>query len=136
MVKPDADRRPVGSRAGTSPGRLRPAANGNGGETPVGTQPPGTVAPPVGAVAPPPVEPPKRRRFFGSVKLDALRLARDADRIAREVVQHLSSTAGAEVEVTLEIQARIPDCASPELVRTVTENCQTLRFDPHGFEES
>ena len=82
------------------------------------------------------VEPPKPRRFFGSVNLDPVRLARDADRIAQEVVQHLSGMAGAEVEVTLEVHADIPDGASPEMVRTITENCQTLRFDPHGFEES
>jgi hypothetical protein len=84
----------------------------------------------------PVVEPPKPRRFFGSVKLDPVRLARDADRIAQEVVQHLSGMVGAEVEVTLEVHANIPDGASPEMVRTITENCRTLRFDTHGFEES
>ena len=42
---------------------------------------------------------------------------------------------GAEVEVTLEIQAHIPDRASIELVRTITENCQTPKFTDKGFEE-
>ena len=100
------------------------------------TPPPGTVTPPIGPVTLPPVEPPKLRRFFGSVNLDPLRLARDADRVAQEIIRHLSDAVGAEVEVTLEVQAHIPDGAPPDLVRTVTENCQTLRFDPHGFEES
>ena len=51
------------------------------------------------------------------------------------MLQHLTSIVGAEVEVALEIHAHIPDGASPELVRTITENCRTLRFTDHGFEE-
>jgi hypothetical protein len=63
-----------------------------------------------------------------------MRLGRDASRIAEEVVQHLTSIVGAEVEVTLEVHARLPDGASEKLVRDVTENCRTLRFTNHGFE--
>jgi acetylornithine deacetylase/succinyl-diaminopimelate desuccinylase-like protein len=81
------------------------------------------------------VETPQLCRFHGSAKLDPMRLGRDAAKIAEEIVQHLSSIVGADVEVTLEIQAHIPDGASPELVRTITENCRTLKFDDHGFEE-
>jgi hypothetical protein len=78
---------------------------------------------------------PQLSRFHGSAKLDPMRLGRDAAKIAEEIVQHLSSIIGAEVEVTLEIQAHIPDGASPELVRTITENCRTLKFTDQGFEE-
>jgi predicted AAA+ superfamily ATPase len=81
------------------------------------------------------VETPQLCRFHGSAKLDPMRLGRDAAKIAEEIVQHLSSIIGAEVEVTLEIQAHIPDGASPELVRTITENCRTLKFKDYGFEE-
>jgi hypothetical protein len=113
------------------------SGNGISGKSTAVTQPlPGTTMLPIGSVTPPQVEPPKPRRFFGSVKLDPVRLSRDADRIAQEIVQHLSGMVGAEVEVTLEVHAQIPDGASPELVRTITENCRTLRFDTHGFEES
>jgi hypothetical protein len=38
------------------------------------------------------------------------------------------------VQVTLEIHARLPDGAVDNLVRTVTENVRTLRFDSAGFE--
>jgi len=79
---------------------------------------------------------PRPRRFHGAVKLDAIRLGRDASRIAEEVVQHLSGLVDAQVEITLEIHAEIPQGASPELVRTITENCRTLRFESHGFEET
>jgi hypothetical protein len=70
------------------------------------------------------------------VRLDAVRLGRDAARVAEEVVQRLSGIVGANVEVTLEIRAEIPDGASEKVVRDVTENCRTLRFDTYGFEEA
>lgn len=84
------------------------------------------------------VEPlsPVLNRFHGSVQLDPLRLGRDAARIAEEVVQHLSGIVGANVEITLEVQAELPEGASEKLVRDVTENCRTLRFSNYGFEES
>ena len=78
----------------------------------------------------------KLGRFHGSVRLDPLRLGRDASRIAEEVVQHLTAIVGATVEVTLEIHADLPDGASDKLVRDVTENCRTLRFGTHGFEQT
>ena len=42
----------------------------------------------------------------------------------------------AEVTVTLEIDAEIPEGAPENVVRTVTENSRTLKFASHGFEES
>jgi len=82
-----------------------------------------------------PGKPPQPRRFYGSVKLDATRLGRDAGKIAEEVVQHLSAIVGANVEISLEISAQIPDGAPDHVVRTVTENCNTLHFTSYGFEE-
>jgi hypothetical protein len=79
---------------------------------------------------------PQLRRFHGSVKLDPVRLGRDAARIAEEVVQHLSSIVGAEVQVTLDVQVELPERASEKLVRDVTENCRTLKFVDFGFEET
>jgi hypothetical protein len=76
----------------------------------------------------------KPRRFYGSVTLDAVRAGRDAGEIAESVIQHLSGLAGAKVEVRLEIQAEIPEGAPDEVVRTVTENARTLKFDEQGFE--
>ena len=136
LVKPDVAAAQLAADQAQQPGSTLPGGNGGGQPTGVTPPIPGTTTPPIGPVIPPVVEPPKARRFFGSVKLDPVRLARDADRIAQEVVQHLSGMVGAEVQVTLEVQANIPDGASPEMVRTITENCRTLRFDPHGFEES
>jgi len=39
------------------------------------------------------------------------------------------------VKVTLEIDVHMPDGATEHVIRTVTENCRALKFDPHsGFE--
>lgn len=38
--------------------------------------------------------------------------------------------------MTLEIEAEVPDGISEDTWRVVTENCQTLRFRSHGFEET
>ncbi len=75
------------------------------------------------------------KRFYGSVKLDSKRVTRDAAQIAEEVIQHLASLVDARVEVTLEIQAVVPDGVPDNVVRTVTENCVTLKFTGHGFEK-
>ncbi len=75
------------------------------------------------------------RRFHGSATLDPARAGRDASRIADEVIAHLAGLDGAEVTVTLEIDATLPGPASEQLIRTVTENCRTLKFDTHAFEE-
>jgi predicted AAA+ superfamily ATPase len=79
---------------------------------------------------------PKLGRFHGSTQLDPIRMGRDAARIAEEVVQHLTGLVGANVEITLEIQADLPDGAGDKLVRDVTENCRTLKFTTFGFEET
>ena len=41
----------------------------------------------------------------------------------------------ADVKVTLEIEAELPDGATEQVVRTVTENCRTLKFESQGFEK-
>jgi hypothetical protein len=80
------------------------------------------------------ITPPRPKRFHGAITLDATRVSRDAGQVAQEVIQHLTSLLGANVEVTLEIHATIPAGAPDATVRTVTENCRTLKFSSHGFE--
>ena len=50
------------------------------------------------------------------------------------MIAHLAGQVGAEVIVTIEIEAKLPNGASDQLVRTVTENSRTLKFDNQGFE--
>ena len=44
-------------------------------------------------------------------------------------------SAGSGVMVTLEIAAKCPEGVPEAVVRTVSENCRTLKFDSQGFEE-
>jgi len=122
LVKPDVAERQIESQRG--PERL-PSEPGEDDEGRRALEPP------------PPLErqPPVLRRFHGSVSLDPERLGRDAGRVAEEIVQHLTTQKGAAVEITLEIQARLPQGAPDNIVRTVTENARTLKFKTHGFEE-
>jgi predicted AAA+ superfamily ATPase len=114
----------------------RPATGG----TPIGANPtnPGGDNPAVtgpGHTAGEPTKQGQPKRFHGSITLDAARVGRDASRVADEVISHLSGLIGANVRVTLEIEAEIPDGAPDNVVRTVTENSRTLKFDNQGFEQ-
>lgn len=96
---------------------------------------PRSVPPRPGSTPPPP--PPqdhKPTRFYGTVALDPARVGRDASRIAEEVIAHLTGLVGANVRVTLEIEAEVPSGAPDSVVRTVTENSVTLKFANQGFE--
>jgi predicted AAA+ superfamily ATPase len=131
LVKPDVARRQLEFEAPAAP-----AAVGGEGKPGAGAQTGAAGAPSpedAGAtgVAPRPARP---RRFHGTVELDPARVGRDASRIADEVISHLAGQMGAEVTVILEIEAKLPDGASDQIVRTVTENSRTLKFTSHGFE--
>jgi hypothetical protein len=64
-----------------------------------------------------------------------MRAGRDAGQIATEILAHLASIVGADVRVTLEIDAAFPPgAATPSLIRTITENATTLKFTSHAFE--
>jgi len=79
---------------------------------------------------------PVLRRFHGSATIDATRLSRGVDLIASSVVQRQSSLLDAKVKIIIEIEAEIPSAAPESIVRTVTENCRTLKFQDQGFEEA
>ena len=55
--------------------------------------------------------------------------------IAELVVQHLTKLPGADVEVTLEIEADVPDGVPGKVVIDVTQDAADLRFKGFGFEE-
>jgi hypothetical protein len=113
-----------GTDDGPGTGTTGPGTTGRGGESKVtadgGTKP----------------KTPVLRRFHGSAKIDATRLSRDVDLIASSVVQHLAGLLDAKVTITVEIEAEIPSGTPDNVVRTVTENCRTLKFETSGFEES
>ena len=51
------------------------------------------------------------------------------------MIAHSAGQAGAEVSVTLEIDARLPNGANEHTVRAVTENSRPLKFTSQAFEK-
>ncbi|MEY8419384.1 DUF499 domain-containing protein [Oscillospiraceae bacterium 44-5] len=80
-------------------------------------------------------EQPKNKRFYMSVPLDTTRIGRDVQRLVEEVITHLTTADGTQVEVSLEVNVQAPDGLSQQIVRTVSENCRTLHVEDFGFEE-
>ena len=126
LVKPEAARRQLDAEQAAPVAPPGPAPETSGSGTP-GSETGSGPSP-----APPPD--PRPTRFHGSVALDATRAGRDAGRVADEVIAHLAGLVGSNVRVTLEIEADVPGGAPEHVVRTVTENSRTLKFDSHGFE--
>jgi len=80
--------------------------------------------------------PPKiLRRFYGSVRLDPAKMAKESGEIAQAIAQHLASLVDSDVTVTLEVQANMPGGVPDSVVRTISENARTLKFDSSNFEE-
>jgi len=79
--------------------------------------------------------PPRRpSRYFGSVKVDPDRYSRDIGNVTREIIDRLAG-AGAQLEITIDIQASKSDGFDEAEVRTISENARVLKFDPSsGFE--
>ena len=74
-------------------------------------------------------------RFFGTVKIDPDRYARDIGNVTREVIDRLAG-AGARLEITIDIQATKPEGFNESEIRTIRENTHVLKFDPSSdFEE-
>lgn len=125
VVKPDVADKQIDSERAISPPSV-PDEPFEGGDQ-------GPSTPPGETSLSNPIAKPKR--FHCTAVLDTTRVGRDASRIADEVIAHLAGLMGATVKVTIEVEAQIPSGAPDNVVRTVTENSQTLRFTSHGFEK-
>ena len=70
-----------------------------------------------------------------SADLDITRINRDVQKYVEEVIQHLTSADGVQVKVSIEVEAESNDGFTPQIVRTISENCQTMHVRDSGFEE-
>ena len=115
-----------GAAGGSSGG----AAGGQDGQTqPGGT--PGQQGGDTGGTSAP-----KNTRFFMSAKLDNTRVNKNVNDYLTEIIQHLMSVDGADVELTLEVSVSAPNGIPSSTVRTVSENCRTLKIQNFGFEDN
>jgi hypothetical protein len=53
--------------------------------------------------------------------------------IVEEVIEQLTGQVGCEVEITLEIGAKLAGGYDESTVRTISENSRTLKFEHYGF---
>lgn len=81
-----------------------------------------------------PTLPPQAVRFYGRTKLEPVRLLRDMGEISDAIVQQLGRDSGAQISITVEIEASSADGFDEDVRRTVTENARTLKFESHEFE--
>jgi hypothetical protein len=87
-------------------------------------------------VRPPPSQPTKPHRFYGSVEIDMVRPVKSFDAILNAVILELQRTPDARVKVTLEITAETPSGFDPSEVGVVRDNAKQLKFrgEATGFE--
>lgn len=84
--------------------------------------------PPVPEDTPDEPKPSLPKQFKGSVSLSADRPARDMSKIIEGIIEQLTAIEGADVELTLEIHADVPDGIDNNKRRTLMENATTLGF--------
>lgn len=86
-----------------------------------------------------PQESPKKdvlvKRYFGVYEVEAERYSRDLNRLSQEILQHFGAINGIDLEVTIEIQAKMDAGFPAEKIRVILENAKALKFKQSSFEE-
>lgn len=76
-----------------------------------------------------------KNRFFGRITLGQADFREKAGDVSREVAAQLAKVLGSKVEIVVEIRASSDSGFSDDVLRTVSENCRTLKFESFEFEE-
>lgn len=84
--------------------------------------------------APGVVEPKSSTRFFGVYEVDPERYSRDLNRLSQEILQHLSSIDGVDLDITIEIHAAVKEGFAADKIRVILENARSLKFKNSSFE--
>ncbi|SFM84245.1 Predicted ATPase, AAA+ superfamily [Streptomyces sp. cf124] len=112
------------------------AGHGTGSGTGQGSGGPSVSPRPTPGVPAPTPSPLPRvpTRFYAHARLDTEQYSKHATKYAFEILQHLEAI-GADVEITVEIQATAPGGFPADKVRTLTENANTLKLRAQFEEE-
>jgi hypothetical protein len=73
-------------------------------------------------------EPVGFRRFSGAVELEPERIIKRLGDIDAQIIQKLTDIKGSKVKITLAIEAESPENFDENTVRSILEDCQTLKF--------
>nr|WSZ14114.1 DUF499 domain-containing protein [Streptomyces canus] len=140
VVRPDlAIAQETGDLAEAATRQSEPSDPHEGGDGDSGQSTGGGTAtsprPTPGAPAPAPTPLPRiPTRFYAHARLDTEQYSKHATKYAFEILQHLEAV-GADVEITVEIQATAPGGFPADKVRTLTENANTLKLQAQFEEE-
>jgi hypothetical protein len=80
------------------------------------------------------VEAKEATRFFGVCEVDPERYSRDLNRLSQEILQHLSSIDGVELDITIEIHAAVKEGFTADKIRVILENARSLKFKNSSFD--
>lgn len=76
-----------------------------------------------------------KTRFHGTIRLGHADFRERAGDVSREVAAQLAKVVGSKVEIIIEVTAEADLGFSEDVLRAVSENCRTLKFDSFEFEE-
>ena len=74
------------------------------------------------------------RRFFMSADIDPVRVNKVVSTYVDEIVRYLMQVDGAEVSLKLEVEVEAQNGIPAATVRTISENCKTLKITNFGFD--
>ena len=131
LVKPDVARAQAEREHGAEPRDTSDSVSKGSPGAPSPSSPEKGGAPKPDAPQPPALP----TAYFGSKRLDPARVGSAAGQIAEEVLQHLSTLPGAEVEVRIEIHVQVPKGIPDQAKRVVGENARSLKFDSSEFSD-
>ena len=80
-------------------------------------------------------EPKPQTRFYLTATINPKRTLPDVQQLVEEVIQHLVEDYDCNVEIRLEVQADKQKGFDREIIRTLKENCTTLKVDDFGFDQ-
>lgn len=76
----------------------------------------------------------KPHHFSLSTRIDDTRVNKEIGAYVAEVLSHLQDLPDARVSIHFDIDVDIPEGADDTTIRTVSENCRTLKAETYGFD--
>ena len=75
------------------------------------------------------------KHFYMSADVDTVRVNKVISTYVDEIIRHLMQVEGANVQLKLEVEVNAPNGIPSTTVRTVSENCRTLKIKDFGFDD-
>ncbi len=129
LVKPSIAKKQIENESAEEPGGT--GIGGGSGDEPGGTSTGGGNT--GGGDCPQPGT--TNKHFRMTAILDEVRYIRNAQTIYDEIIKHLKDIDGSSVEMKLEVEVTAPNGIPDSTIRTVSENCKTLKVNDFEFND-